>query len=239
MAASNTAQLLIQGAIRLLKGRRYRVGNQDYGIGLTALNDLIASWSLAKIMVPYAISENFPTVIGQVAYTIGPSGDINTVRPTKLLPGTYIRDASDIDHPVDKISRERYNSINTKTSTGRPNRIYYDPVFPIGTFYFNKEPIAVETVYIDSLKPITEISDMTASLALPSAYRLALKFNLAIMLAPDYNDIKIPQIVAEAADSSKRALGSANSSELPESRMDPALLDTTGVLTEASFEAGK
>ena len=71
MSSSNTARSLIKGAIRLIKGAQYRASNSELGTGLSGLNDLLVSWSADQINVPVVISESFPLVVGQIAYTIG------------------------------------------------------------------------------------------------------------------------------------------------------------------------
>lgn len=238
MGSSNTAKLIIEGAIRLIKGVKYRAGNTDIGNGLIALNDLIASWSVDQINVPVVVSGSFPLVINKVSYTIGSSGEVNTVRPIEIKAGPYIRDSVGLDHPVILITREQYRKIQDKDVNSRPTRLYYEPSYPLGTLFFNFAPDTVETFYYDSLKPITEITDITATLVLPSEYKLALRFNLAIILAPGYEGINVPEFVIETAISSKDAVVRANTLSKEETILDPALLYRSRRYTKSAFEAG-
>ncbi len=238
MSSSNTARLIIEGAIRLIKGNTYRASNPELGGGLIALNDLIASWSTDQIQVPVVVSGNFVLTIGQASYTIGSGGDIDTVRPLEIKKGSYIRDAGGIDHQVRPITREQYRRIQDKDVSSRPTRLYYEPSYPLSSLIFNYVPDVAETFYYDSLTPITEITDASATLLLPPEYRLALRFNLAIQLAPEYADIKLPEFVVETAISSKDAVIRANTLSKEETCLDTALLYVGRRYTRSEFESG-
>jgi hypothetical protein len=237
MGSSNTALLLIEGAIRLIKGINYNPSPADLGAGFTGLNDLIASWSSDEIMVPAVISENFPLVAAQGSYTIGSGGDFNTVRPTKIKAGVFIRDSNGSDHPVYIITREQYLANTLKNVGGRPSRLYYKPEYPLGIIYFNMVPTSTESIYFDSLKPITEITDVSVTLALPPNYKRALKYNLALEIAPEFDDIKIPELTVTIAKESKEALERTNTLSMEESTFDN-ILTPGNVLTKGSFDAG-
>lgn len=226
MSSSNTARLIIEGAVRLIKGPAYNPDLSELGAGFTALNDLLGSWSADRIMVVAAVSENFTLTVGQSSYTVGAGGDFNTVRPTKILPGVYIRDNVNGDHPVELVTRERYSAIAKKDINSRPSIVYYDPIYPLGIMCFDTEPITAEAVYFDSLKPVTEITDLSATLVFPPEYKKALKYNLALELAPEYADIKIPELVLKGAEESKSAVARVNSQPLEPVTFDSILLPT-------------
>ena len=227
MSSSSTARLIIEGAIRLIKGPNYNLAPSELGAGFTGLNDLIASWSSDSILVPSVVTENFALIVGQGSYTIGAGGNFNTVRPTKILNGVFIRDSNDSDHPVAVVTRSRYQRIGKKSNTGRPVVLYYEPHYPLGIIYFDTEPTSTESVHFDSLKPITEITDLSATLTLPPEYKRALRFNLAMELAPEFGDIKLPDFVVTMADDSKGALERVNADPLEQVTFDNALLPTS------------
>ncbi len=236
-SSSTTAKLIIEGAIRLIKGARYRASNPEIGTGLIVLNDLIASLSADQVHVPVIISDNFTLTIGQVSYTIGSGGDINTVRPTEIKRGAYVRDSGGLDHRLDPMTREQYRKIRDKDISTRPSRMYYEPSYPLGIIYFNFVPDAAEAVYFDSLKPITEITNITSTLVLPPEYKAALRYNLAVELAPEYDDIKLPELTITRAIDTKDVIIRANSLSKEESSLDSALLRNRG-FTKAEFDAG-
>lgn len=236
VGSSNTARRLIEGAIRLIKGNVYRPNNSDLGNGFISLNDLLSSWGSDQIMVPTVITENFPLVIDQLKYTIGSGGDFSTDRPIEFKEGVFIRDAGNMDHPVGIITRLMYRSLVVKDGTGRPTMMYYEPSYPMGTIYFNTAPVSIETVYFNTLKPLSEITNVNATLNLPPEYKRALRYNLALELAPEYDDIKLPSIVARIAEDSKDALERVNS--LSQEEMASETILNNQIYSGGSFETG-
>jgi len=180
-----TAQNIIEGALRL-------IGNSsptptELNNAFASLNDMISLWNTNNLMIYAIIEENFTLTVGKSSYTIGSGGDFNTVRPVRIV-NAFIRDSNNNDHEVDTtMSMEEYNEIVSKTSQGRPSRLYYATEYPLGKIYFNSKPIEAETLYLFSWKPFTEFASLSTNVNLPAEYNKALKYNLAVDLAPEYN----------------------------------------------------
>lgn len=239
MSSSSTGRLLIEGAIRLIRGNDKKPDRRQIDTGLIALNDLLASLSADKILVPAVVDDNFILTIGTSSYTIGSGGTVDTVRPSRILSGAYIRDSNSRDHPVTVITREKYTRLTSKSVNNRPTWLYYDPQYPLGTIYFDSRPDTAEIAYISSLKPISDITttNLDVALVVPPEYKRMLRYNLAIDLAPEYNNIKIPEFVTNTAKESKEAIQRLNSQPVEEVRFDSLLL-STGHLTLGTFNAG-
>ncbi len=235
MAQSNTGRLILEGTIRLLKGVSHVPSSAELGCALIALNDLLMSWSIDGIMVPVHIAENFPLVVAQSSYTIGVGGTFNTVRPIKILDSTYIRDSNNIDHPVTTMTRERYNEIMLKSNEGRPEHFYYMTGYPLGTIYFDLKPQVIETIYFNFLKHLTEITDISAVLLIPPEYQRALRYNLAVELAPELGISDQLDLIIANADQSKGSLERINSQAIEEAWLDIGIRPR---YTLADFNAG-
>jgi len=135
-------------------------------------------------MVPYYTSDDLSLVVGQSSYTIGTSGNFNTVRPIQILGG-YIR-SSGFDYDFDIVDRKRYNSFPAKTTAGRPEYIHYKPSSLLGYIYCYPTPDATDTLHLDSIKPFTEITVTSTTLTFPPGYNQFLKFALAQELEGEY-----------------------------------------------------
>jgi len=193
---------------------------------LVSLNNMLSSWSAEGLVVPYRTSESFPLVVGKSSYTIGASGEFNTVRPLEII-SAYIRDSSNSDHPVAvTMTQQQYADIVDKTISTRPGRLYYDPQYALGKIYFESEPDTIETLYLTSEKAITEFASLTAAVVLPDYYKEALVYNLAIRLALD-EEIEINQYVTAIAITSKNTIENiaAKDKLFRISKMDNALLN--------------
>lgn len=175
----------------------------EFTDALESANMMLNSWTAHGLITHHIVTENFPLVIGTGSYTIGTGGVFNTSRPNRIAGG-YTRDSSNNDYPLTIIDRDRYNSIVNKDVQSQPCELYYYPMFPLGVIYFDYLPDQAYTLFIDSLKPLSELT-LEADLNLPPEYEEAILYNLAERLCPDYNRT-VPPLVAALAQSSYNVL---------------------------------
>lgn len=177
---SETAQTLIKAALRsigaIATGETPTADELDDG--LEAMVFMLRNWSSQDIRLYYTKQESL-TVSGAESYTIGSGGDLNTVRPVS------IRGAWTSDGPVKIIDEDKYRQVRSSNLTGGLlEYIWYSPEFTLGKIY--PWPRASALLYIDSLKPLTDPTVITSSIAFPPEYDDPIKWNLAVRLAPEY-----------------------------------------------------
>lgn len=200
-----TVRTLIEVAYRLI-GINYPT-SLEFDQGFGSLNTLLANFSVENLNLHAVITESFSLVVGQNVYTIGSGGNFSTVRPTKILDGTYIKDSISEDYPVVPMTRQQYNGIQYKIDSGRPTRMYYEPEYPLGKIRFNYKPESTDTIYFDSWKPLTEFAALSTTISLPPEYEKVLKYNLAVeLVAP--NDP--PKVISQLAFTSLQAIRNNN-----------------------------
>ena len=152
--------------------------------GLSALNDMIASWSNDSLLIYARISESFPLVSGQSSYTIGPSGNFNTTRPLQIL--TAFTRIGNIDYEMSIIPEQAFDGITQKNiSSSIPEVMFYQAGFPLGTITIYPVP-TTGTLHIRSEKQLTELSSLDVDVDFPPGWERALIFNLAIEIAGEY-----------------------------------------------------
>lgn len=229
-----TAQELIKAALRAIGAiaSGETPSSEELQDSLEALNLMLDSWSAERLIVYENTTEGFSLVSGQASYTIGSGGDFDTTRPTRIL-GAYIRDSSDIDHPVDVFSAKEYREISSKTTQSRPTELYYKPSYPKGTIYLYPVPETVETLYLESLKPLTEFSSLTTDVNLPGPYKRALKWNLAVELAPEF-EATVSDVVAVRAQESKGVIKRLNAAN----QVEPVVLEILKVTRRYNIDEG-
>jgi hypothetical protein len=149
--------------------------------------------NLSPLILYANTSEDFTLAATTTSYTVGTGGTFNTGRITKVMPASYLRDSAGIDYDIEVIDQERYNRFIDKDSPGRPEYVMYDPQYPLGHLYFYPTPDAAYTFHCVSEKPLTEITNLTATLVLPAEYKAFLKWNTAKALAAEY-----PEAAAQA-----------------------------------------
>lgn len=158
---------------------------EELNDGMEALNTMLKSWAAQGIMV-YASTEITVSLVASTAsYSVGTGGTVAVTRPSTVLGG-FIRDSGGHDYPINVISEGEYRGISEKATTSRPTSVFYDPLYSLGYFRFYPTPNASETAYLDCLVPWTAFTALTDTVSFPPEYERAIKFNLALELAPEY-----------------------------------------------------
>jgi hypothetical protein len=127
--------------------------SNTYANALMALNLLIKQASIDGLKL-WKISELIiPTTANQTTYTLGGSSSTlmyNSLNPTvaitdkplKIIQGFYrnIQVSPPIDTPVLLVSKQEYNVLGSKFSTGTANTLFYDPRSTYGVLYVYLTP---------------------------------------------------------------------------------------------------
>jgi len=188
---SETAKTLIKSAIRVVSGGRDPTA-EEQADGFEALKMMLRSWSAQNINLYYSVTDTL-AADGSESYTIGSGGDINTVRPAA------IRGARTADNLVEVIDEARYRRLALGGSVGSIAHIWYNPDYPLGLLY--PWPQSSGTVYLDSLRELSDPALITSDVEFPPEYDEAIKFNLAIRLAPEYGKLLDTLTIFLARDS--------------------------------------
>lgn len=192
---------------------------------LDSLNQLIQSWSNDSSLIVSRAWETFTLQGGVSTYTMGVGGNFNTARPINIISG-YIRNGS-VDTPLTIIGDESYNSIGFKGITGIPQFLDYDNANPIDNIRLYPAPSAAYSIFLLSEKPLASIASLDTDIIFPPGWERALIYNLAIELAPEYNQ----QVDAATAKAAAESLGMARSAIIRARPMDayPQVLTTRNV----------
>ena len=198
-----TAQNVIDGAMRdigaLASGED--PSSDETADVLEALNNLIDSWNTDGLTL-YAESEVSHTLVANDgSYTIAASGaDITATRPTSILRA-YVRD-SNIDYPVDVISKEAYDAIADKSTTSTyPDYLYYEPSYANGTIKLWPVPAEANSLVMTVKTQLSSFASAGTTFAMPPGYQRALQKNLAIEIAPMFEKEPSAALVKAARDS--------------------------------------
>lgn len=89
--------------------------------------------------------------------------------------------------PVRPISKDEYNRFGAKNAQGTPIQLAYDVQANTGYVYLYPTFLAASQVlFIEFTKPIDDFTTSTDDYDMPQEWGEALKFNLALRLAPEY-----------------------------------------------------
>lgn len=160
---------------------------EELAYGLVKINNLLGSWSYEELLIPYQVKESLSVAASLDSRTIGSGADWNTARPI-MIESLWWIDAESVNHPVQMLDSRKFGDLEAKdVMTGRPLRMYYEPVdsadITRGVLYFDRTTDAIETLHMISLKELTELATVGATISLPTPWIRALTANLVIEMA--------------------------------------------------------
>ena len=216
MTQTATAGELINSALRLI-GQLAEAEvpsaatSQD---ALTALNQMIDSWNTERLSVFCTQDQVYTWPVNEIKRTLGPSGDISVspqLRPILVDDSTYFRDPqTNVSYGIKMINQSQYNGIAVKTVTSTyPQVMFVNMTFPDIEIYIYPKPTRSLEFHFISVQPLTEPTALNTVIALPPGYLRALRYNLAMELAPEFGVEPSPQ-VQRIAMTSKRDLKRIN-----------------------------
>jgi hypothetical protein len=178
--------------------------------------DGLKLWKISELIIPLTS--------GQTSYTLGGSSSnlmydaLNptvaiTDKPLKVIQGFYRNKqvTPNIDTPVMIVSKQEYNILGSKFSTGTANTIFYDPRKLNGVLYVYLTPdINAQTnleLHIIAQMPLDDISASSDIPDFPNEWMNCLVWNLADQLALEYGvPMNARQEIAQRAGTYKTLL---------------------------------
>jgi hypothetical protein len=227
-----TANDLITRAMKALKalGSTEVPTAAEANDGLVAFNAMLDSWSLDDLSSYEVEEQSFPLVVGQASYTVGPGGNINTIRPQEIIQA-YIRDTNNNNFLMRLLPRDKWNQIGNRgpTRTSQiPNTMFYDPQSPLGVINIFPTPLIAYTCFFDNVLNQVTFASLTTVLAMPVGYERAYVYNLAVEISSMFG-FDIPAVgpgqknLVQLAEESLAAVKSNNIKEVI-SNYDPAIV---------------
>jgi len=200
-----TAQDLIESALRKINilGVGQSLSADEAQDALETLNQMISSWSVEGYLIYNETQESF-TLSGAVAsYTIGSGQTFNTSRPLEIIAAFVRQAGSSNDYNLTLFDERQYALIPDKTAEDMPEILYYNANYPNGTIYLYPVPYDGSALHIYSRKELSSFSTLQTTVNLPAGWEQAIVFNLAVLLAPEYEREASPTVKMTAANSKK------------------------------------
>lgn len=192
---------------------------------LGVLNDLLDAWALENLMLFRNENDQYNLVASQQSYTIGTGGNFNNVRPV-TIEGAFVT-YNGLDFPLRVLNTDQWNSIALKSlAAPLPTALYYVPTMPLGNIYIWPIPTLVLPLTLAVNMQFTALA-LATTLSYPPGYAKALRYALAVELAPEYGLQPPPAVVAIA----RETIGNikAANRQQPVAKFDPALTGENGV----------
>jgi hypothetical protein len=208
---SRTARQLISASMRVLgiTASGETPTADEMADGLEALKIMLEQWSFEGLPVEALTEINHTVLAGVGSYTIGPAGcDIISDWPVEIVSG-YCSNSQSLDYPIKIISEQEYDEIALKTTAGTPFKLFYNPTYPNGQLKLYYVPESDMAMVLKAVTMMDEPANLSAEITFPPPYDSAIKWNLPIEIAPEFE--KTPSnIVVQKAYHSKAIIEARN-----------------------------
>jgi len=155
-----------------------------------SLNMLVKALQVDGMQL-WAIKEySIPLTASTATYSIGLTSTIAIPKPLKIIQA-YVHDSvTNVDVPMRIVTRDEYNRLGNKTSSGIPVQLYYDVqreygimnVFPVPT----STEAATKTIRIVYQRPFEDFDASSDTPDFPQEWFETIKYGLATRLAGEY-----------------------------------------------------
>jgi len=187
-----TRDQIIAGALRMIGATAQ--GETPTATQVTeaseALNMLVKAWQ-ADGMPLWGLSEYDMTLVaGQREYNIGVGQTINIPKPLRVIQIWNTNISGNIDTPMRVLTKQEYNTLGNKQSSGIPIQGYYNPQRDYGILSLFPVPDtnAASNYHVTIVyqRPFEDFDSASDNPDFPQEWIEALKYGLAVRLAPEY-----------------------------------------------------
>jgi hypothetical protein len=208
-------------------GEGENLTDQQANDALDTLNEIVEKWNNESLMIIGTNTIEF-NLTNKKSYTIGTSGDIDTLRPPSGVMSCYYIMNGNTSVPIQLITEVQYNAITLKDlEINYPTMAYYSPSYPLAELFVY--PISNEgKIVLTVSDQFIKFETLDTVIDLPSGYIKALRYNLAVEQAIEYGRV-LSQDASALAVSAKAAIKVTNGSQRLEIMVtDPALRRSGG-----------
>jgi len=142
------------------------------------------------------------TLTAKAVFDLKPSGgDCDIQVPVEIITATR-KDTDGNETPLTPITLEQYESLSRKNSTGTPGKFYYEKRTDVGKLYLDYIPSDItDVIDIVYRQPLELLTSNTDDFDIEDFWYRALKWNLAVEIAPEYGVTPSQLVLAKAAES--------------------------------------
>lgn len=203
---------------------------------LVIANSMMDAWTAVRTLV-FTVNRSGPFNLtpGQQTYTMGPGGgpfNLTSVRPPKITRmGMMVltNPLQPLELEVEMLTDAEWADIPVKNiSSSIPLKCWDDGGFPQRTLSFWCVPTTVVQAVPYVWQALTQFADLFTDYKFPPAYEKAIRYNLAVDLAPEFGVESLNPVVAQQAILTRGEIKRMNS-PIIDLKCDPAVLGSGGI----------
>jgi hypothetical protein len=202
---------------------------EDLSDSFSLLNMLMAQLQRRRYMI-YQLVTVAKQATGQLSYTVGPGGDFDIARPSKLESAFFrqnVQTPLPVDYPLEILrSTEDYNRISIKNLNAFPRFAFYDMAYPIGNLFVWPVPNNMYEIHITVMQQLQQFGTVSDVITMPPEYSAALMWNLALEMYVMFGLPPNPQVQGKA-EASLRIIEESNAA-IPQLQLPVAVRPQRG-----------
>jgi len=191
---------------------------------LDSLNIMLADWSSKKGILFYTPINSFNIIKSKAFYGIGEGKDFDIKVPF-YISNMYVNYGSTSSQIMSSISEDEYFRKSYKNVESIPNSFFFNKGYPFGNIYFYPVPNRNMSVVISSYHSFDEYHSALDEIDLAPFYIRAIKFNLALDYASEY-DLELGMTIKSRATKSFQYLKDISRKVHERTYIDSALLQS-------------
>lgn len=177
--------------------------NAEAQDALVVLNDMLNQWNAERLMVFTIARQVFSLVPTQQLYTMGVGGNFNVPRPARIESASILslqNPAQPMELPIEIVSETGWQNIPVKDVVSSLPQVMWDgDEFPLRNLSFWPIPTVPVSVVLYTWTALSSFPDLSVTdLTFPPGYAKAIRFCLALDLAPEYGKTVAPDVAAQA-----------------------------------------
>jgi hypothetical protein len=171
---------------------------------LVILNQMLDSWNSERLSVFTIARQEFSLTTSQQEYTMGSGGDFDVVRPARIERASIIQTANPsqpLELPLEILDTQGWQRVNVKNITSSlPRIVYINYTFPLITLSYWPIPDTARDTALYTWTALTAFT-LAADNLFPPGYLKAIRYNLAVDLAPEFGRTTPVEVAVQARES--------------------------------------
>ena len=196
------------------------------------LNQMLQSWAIQRLMVFTVQRQVFTLNSGVQVATLGPGGTFNAARPPRIERAGVINlnnPAQPLELPLSYINTQKWAGVPVKNiQSPLPGEVWDDNQFPLRNLTFWPVPSVQVQIALYTWAALSTYPDLVVTdIEFPPAYDRAIRYNLAVELAAEFDQENLNPRVDKIATESKAEIKRMNYQPIYLS-CDPAVVSPDG-----------
>lgn len=183
---------------------------QDLATASTILQHMMDAWQAERLYIFALARQVFIPAALKQTYTLGLTGDFNVARPAKIERYAILNLANvaqPVELPLDSLTAAQWAAIPVKNvPSAFPSKVWDDQQYPLRNLNYWPVPTTNIQFIIYNWVALTTWPDLFSDITFPPGYLEALRYALAIRLAPAYGAAAMvtPDLKELAKDAKRR-----------------------------------